>query len=244
MSIVRKETSPTTSHPTCNATIPTARSTLKGTLDGVPYDFFCMKDVDYTMKLMATYGSPLPKPDAPDKHRMKISNNGVRETLTFKYTEPFQNHYLYRHAIDDHNNLRHSDISLEETWVTHRWENRVFAFILSITEVNRYFVWQCGNKVPVKFIQFRRQLAKALIYNEHMQSEEDECTPRRSKQQQMTSIDEHKKLSAPHHVRAYTSNGWELGARDRYQKYTCRSPAWLQKTCSNLLFLCNRPLDV
>jgi hypothetical protein len=35
---------------------------LNGTLDGVPYKFMCMKDVDYTMKLMSTYhGSTLPK---------------------------------------------------------------------------------------------------------------------------------------------------------------------------------------
>jgi hypothetical protein len=55
----------------------------------------------------------------------------------FRYHEPFENHFLYRHAVDDHNNNRHSDISIEETWTTHRWENRVFAFILvAISEVN------------------------------------------------------------------------------------------------------------
>jgi hypothetical protein len=35
--------------------------------------------------------------------------------------EPFENHYLHRHASDDHNNLHHSDISIEEIWVTYRW---------------------------------------------------------------------------------------------------------------------------
>jgi hypothetical protein len=29
---------------------------LNGTSDGVPYNIMCMKDVDYTMKLMSTYG--------------------------------------------------------------------------------------------------------------------------------------------------------------------------------------------
>jgi hypothetical protein len=33
---------------------------LNGTLDGVPYNIMCMKDVDYTMKLMSTFGSTLP----------------------------------------------------------------------------------------------------------------------------------------------------------------------------------------
>jgi hypothetical protein len=118
---------------------------LKGTLDDVQYDLFCMKDTDHTMKLMSTYGSLTASRDAPDKHRVVDG-----EQKTFKYMEPFENHYLYRHAVDDHNNLRHSDISLEETWVTHRWENIVFAFVLAITEVNvylamRFFVWQCGS---------------------------------------------------------------------------------------------------
>ncbi|KAG7359040.1 transposase IS4 [Nitzschia inconspicua] len=102
---------------------------LKGELDNIPYDLFCMKDADFTMKLMSTYGSPIPLRDAKEKRR-RVDG----EVKTFKYTETFENHYRYRHAVDDHNNLRHSDISLEETWVTHRWENRAFAFILAITE--------------------------------------------------------------------------------------------------------------
>jgi hypothetical protein len=59
----------------------------KGVLLDVPYDLFCMKDVDYTMKIMSTYGSLLPKDGAPDKHRVVDG-----EVKTFKYTEPFENH--------------------------------------------------------------------------------------------------------------------------------------------------------
>jgi Transposase IS4 len=93
---------------------------LKGILDGVPYDLFCMKDIDYTMKIMSTYGSLRPPEGAPDKNRTINNPNGTKTIQSFKYMEPFENHYLYRHAVDDHNNLRHSDISIEETWVTHR----------------------------------------------------------------------------------------------------------------------------
>ncbi|KAG7361811.1 transposase IS4 [Nitzschia inconspicua] len=196
---------------------------LKGHLDGVPYDLFCMKDTDYTMKLMSTYGSLVPSPKAPDKFR-----NVDGEVRKFQYTEPFENHYLYRHAVDDHKNLRHSDISLEETWVTHQWENRVFAFILAITEVNvylamRFFVWRCGDKPPMTFLEFRRQLAKALIYNEHMthQDEDDDSSPRRSKRGKKT---QHEKESAPSHARSYDGSNWIFGAKDAYQRYTCKSP--------------------
>jgi len=37
---------------------------------------------------------------------------------TFKYKESFDNQCRYRHAVDDHNNLRHAGISLEEMWKT------------------------------------------------------------------------------------------------------------------------------
>lgn len=39
---------------------------LTGRLDNVPYNLFCMKDVDYTMKLMSTYGSLVPRPNAAE----------------------------------------------------------------------------------------------------------------------------------------------------------------------------------
>lgn len=67
---------------------------LKGVLDNIPYDIFCMKDVDYSMKLMSTYGALIPRSDAEDKRR-KLDDGS---TTTFKYTEPFYNHFRYRHA--------------------------------------------------------------------------------------------------------------------------------------------------
>ena len=57
-------------------------------------------------------------------------------TLMFKYPEVVYNHYKYRHMVDDCNARRQSPISLEESWSTRRWANRVFAFILGVSEVN------------------------------------------------------------------------------------------------------------
>ena len=57
-----------------------------------------------------------------------------------KYPEVIHNHFQYHHAVDDHNAKRHSPISIEVVWATKRWPNRVFCFLLSITEVN--FFWQ------------------------------------------------------------------------------------------------------
>lgn len=85
---------------------------IVGVLDEVPYQLrvFVMKDAEFNMKLMSTYGNLTVHADAKIQRR-KEGN----ETKNFLYTEPFHNHYSYRHAVDDHNNNRHSDISLEET---------------------------------------------------------------------------------------------------------------------------------
>jgi hypothetical protein len=40
---------------------------LNGTLDGVPYNIMCMKDGDYTIKLMLTNGSTLPADTASNR---------------------------------------------------------------------------------------------------------------------------------------------------------------------------------
>ena len=73
--------------------------------------------------------------------------------------------------MDDHNNKRHSPISLEDVWRTAWWPNRCFAFLLSVTEVNiklayEYF-FQSG---PPAMIDFRKEMAAALIYNIHLDS--------------------------------------------------------------------------
>ena len=53
---------------------------LQGTLDGVPYDLFCMKEPDYVMKIMSTYGGLTEKEDQRDSHRAHIVNGEVQNT--------------------------------------------------------------------------------------------------------------------------------------------------------------------
>ena len=83
----------------------------------------------------------------------------------FKYKLPFDWHFCYRHTVDDHNNLRHSLPLIEDTWMTDQWECRVFAFILTISEVNaflilRYFVY-CGLRLEaiITLLEFHWKLA-------------------------------------------------------------------------------------
>ena len=90
----------------------------------------------------------------------------------FVYKFPFDWHFRFRHAVDDHNNLCHALPLIEDTWLTQRWEVRVFVFtfILAVSEVNlflvvRWFVYGNSKEATPKLLTFRRQLAWQLINN-------------------------------------------------------------------------------
>ena len=194
---------------------------FRGTLDGVPYDLFTLKEPDYVMKLMSTYGG-LTVPSGQKESKRVWKENGQTRTATFQYTEPFANHFNYRHAVDDHNNLRHGLPSIESTILTHTWPIRVFSFLLAITEVNvfkafEYFVWDEGQ-VPQSLVQFRRRLAQAFIDNEYLKSHE----PRTSKRSQKRQRLEHCLRTAPCHASKYVGGRWQKKARAKYQQYVCR----------------------
>ena len=95
------------------------------------------------------------------------------KSLTFKYPEVIHNHFMFRHAVDDHNGKRHSPISLEVVWATKRWANRVFAFLLSITEVNCFLAQtHFMDRKSGSMLEFRKQLAYELIENDYLEKEE------------------------------------------------------------------------
>ena len=110
-------------------------------------------------------------------------------------------------------------ISLEKTWGTHRWECRIFTFILAIVEVNtflalRYFVW--SDDEQMEFIPFRRKLAKALIHNEY--AREEEGSIRQSKRAKSS----HELMTAPPKAKKIVGGKWDLSAKKRYQQYKCQ----------------------
>ena len=95
------------------------------------------------------------------------------KSVTFKYPEVIRNHFMFRHAVDDHNGKQHSPISLEVVWATKRWANRVFAFLLSITEVNCFFAEShFMDRKSGSMLEFRKQLAYELIENDYLEKEE------------------------------------------------------------------------
>ena len=104
-----------------------------GTLDDVHFEVHEMKEPEYTMMMMTTYGTLEKKGEI----KKRVDDEGL--LTSFRYPEIIHNHYQFRHAVDDHNNRRQSPISIEKTWAT-VWEpNRVFSLLIAVVEVNTYF---------------------------------------------------------------------------------------------------------
>ena len=109
-------------------------------MDEVDFYVYAMKEPDYVMSIMSTYGT-----NQQMRKEMQCELVGG-EQINF-YLEVIGNHFLFQHSVDGHNNKQHSPISIEEIWGTKWWPNRVFAFLLAVTEVNMSLgmVELCGN---------------------------------------------------------------------------------------------------
>ena len=209
---------------------------VQGKLDGVGYNLFCMREPDYVMKLMSTYGT-LDTDENSKLNKRTFTSRTTKQptTASFKYTEVFNNHFKYRHCVDDHNHLRHSVPSIEGTWVTSRWACRVFSFILAISEVNtylafKYFIWggkdeneEDGNsekgKVPTLH-EFRRKLALELINNEFLPQTQDSA--KKQPPRGVKIAVKHTLKTAPNFASYYRGYRWVCRAKSKYQQYTCK----------------------
>ena len=94
----------------------------------------------------------------------------MKKVTEFKYPEVVSNHYHYQDMIDNRNLFRMHPISLEETWMTMRWPNHVFSFILAVSIVNVQNAASYLAKVDA--LQSQRLIAKQLIFNHYLLDEE------------------------------------------------------------------------
>ena len=97
--------------------------------------------------------------------------NGQKHEKTFKYPEVVYNHYKYRDCIDNHNSQRMHPLSMDKTWMTTRWPNHVFCFLLDVTMVNVPNAANYFAKAPkLDSLLARHLIAKQLINNKHLHS--------------------------------------------------------------------------
>ena len=220
---------------------------LPGQMDNVPFNIFVMKDVEHDTMLMATYGGLLIKEGQSDTMRT-VRDGHQKTTKTFKYHQPFGDYYIYRHVVDDHNNYRHDagskcGLSLETTWVTQRWANRVFAFVMGICEVNAYLAMKAFDHWDESFLSFRKKLAKSLIDNPYYVREMRETRRSRSGEQEDLG---HEHRTAPVFAKRWTGESWDTSSKTKYLQHHCKTPGcrnrvrtycscdrgrWMCKTC-------------
>ena len=198
-----------------------AANAIRGTLSGVKYNVFILNEHDYVSMIMSTYGTLREVAASVTSRREKLGDGSVVKRI-FNYTETFSNHYKFRHLIDDHNNLRHALPAIEVTWKTFRWENRVFAFILAVSEINtflflRFFVWKPSTTKEPTLLQFRRSLALQLIDNQWLVDIVDD-SPRRSKRQRVVG---HSYVKCGKGASKFVGGKWEFLDKCAYQMKTC-----------------------
>ena len=144
---------------------------IHGELDGKFLYLFRMKEPDYVMQIMSTYGTLQKK--GPEKKR-HYEVDGEKEVKMFFYPEVVHNHYAYCDMIDNHNSQQMHPLSIEETWMTTCWPNHVFGFLLAIMVVNvqNAGVYFCGM-VKIDAIGARKLIGQQLIENRYLIEENE-----------------------------------------------------------------------
>ena len=89
-----------------------------GTFDNTPFHLVCMKDPNYIMSLMTTYGTLVLVGE--EKPRV-WEENGEKRRKKIRYPEVVHNHFQYQDAVDANNGGQMYPIALKETWKTTRW---------------------------------------------------------------------------------------------------------------------------
>jgi hypothetical protein len=181
-------------------------------LDDKEYFLWNLKKPTYIMKMMAT-GEPLLANDSCGEQKQRWTEGGVERVGFFRFLSQYDWHYKFRHAIDDHNNLRHALPLIEHTITMTRWEMRVLSFVLAVTEVNVFLAYRfvCRpNPVPT-LQQFCRKLAWELIKNKWLAREDlDELHV-------VSTV--HQLMVAPLHATKYSHQRWVCNAKQPHQNY-------------------------
>ena len=191
------------------------------------------------MMLMSTYGSLVVKDGQKDSHQEWVFNHKPQKAV-FKYTETFANHFDYRGAVDDHNSKQHDGgthqgVSLETTWTTHRWENRVFSFVIAVAKVNMFLARRYFFNKEEDFMEFRKKLAYELLYNTI--DEGLPPTPRPATTRASTSPPVHKLVRAPANSK-FEDGEWRNSYKQKYQQHHCSTDGCKKRM--RTVCVCNR----
>ena len=127
-----------------------------------------MKEPDFRMKLMSTYGGITVKTGKNEPKWIYKENSGAMNRTNFRYTKTFFDHFILIHTFGDYNKLQQSSPSIKKTWVTQCWPNWVFAYFLATSEVNTFLDYRCliwNEDEVTEYAVLLRNLEEQLINN-------------------------------------------------------------------------------
>ena len=107
-----------------------------GSYNSVDFKLICLTEPKYVSKHVSTFAS------------LTVVNSESEEFCPLpdekkiKLVEPLLFRKMANHCVDDHNHLRQQLPALQTTWKTYWWPNRVFAFLLVITEINIFYAYK------------------------------------------------------------------------------------------------------
>ena len=103
--------------------------------------------------------------DALQRKERKQVGKSMVVPKKINYTQVFNNHFAYRHVVDNHNNFRMIESCIEKIWWTMIWKKRVFSLIIAISEVNIWLVRSYFRGDNTKLLNVRTNIARELVYN-------------------------------------------------------------------------------
>ncbi len=208
---------------------------ISGKQDDVPYYLWGMKEPgDYVVRMMAMGGPLGSRLTMSAEKRREGQGRGlgcILELRKFKYTCPYEWHFSYLHVVDDHDNLRHATPAVEESWVTQRWECRVFSFILAISEINSF--------LALRYFEYGNNTIEGcplLIVFCHLSTTLGRAGRRRrllieALRPRFTSSSE-----PPKHAWKWSDGAWICDANYNYQSYFCSMKCG---ECTRLYCVCD-----
>ena len=192
---------------------PGSFDAMKGKMENTEFYVYGMKEPDYVLLFMTSYG--VEGRQGAEQVRA-VQDDGVTRKVRFQYPEVCANHYNYRDSVDNHNGRRMHPIAIEEQWRTQRWPNKVFQFLLGITEVNCNLVnWAYFGAESLGQVDFRYQLGDELINNPYSNKGESE---KRTREAAVVDM-EHSLVSLPQYKTF--QNARIRGCKTRYIQLLC-----------------------
>jgi len=198
---------------------------LPGMMQGHCFFLFAMKEPDYILSIMSTYGTT---ERTGKEHICAYMVNGTTRCKFIIYPECITNHYMYRDSVDANNRDQMYLIALEEVWKTTWWPCCVFQFLLAITEVNCWHASHCiFFKEDTSQQDFCKELAQELINNPYITVEETPNLATRCNRPCST----HELLTIPLFMN-FDNSGQLCKCKTQYiQKHCIGCSQWVQTYC-------------